>query len=62
MNLLLPGKHCNKFPNFASASFGFLYRLNSKENRVAIGTVETLEKFIRTRIDGQRRLKVVWHD
>jgi hypothetical protein len=43
MNLLVPGKHCNKFPNFANASFGFLYRLNSKENRVAIGTVESLE-------------------
>lgn len=57
MKLLVAFKHGNELHDLPSAGFGLLHVLDAEENRVAIGSVQSLEEFVgaltRRKGDGQ---------
>jgi hypothetical protein len=59
--LLVPGQHLDEFPDAPRARFGLLHRLNSKQDRVPVGAIESSEERLCPRIAVERRLQIVRH-
>ena len=57
VNLFAAFEHTNEFLDVTRTGFRFLASLNSKQNRVTIGTVQVLEETLRFRTGFQRGLK-----
>src|SRR5262249_4257512 len=59
---LRPFQHLHKQLNLSRPGLGLLHRLDTKQNRIAIGAIETRKELLGFGIRIQRCLQVGWHE
>jgi hypothetical protein len=59
MNFLAPLEHFDKLDDFPNPGLCLLHRLNSKQDRISVRTIQRLKEFSSSRTGVESRLKIL---